>query len=251
MTAPNINISHAFTTRIGGVSDGIHKSLNLAQSTGDKFENVRKNYTILCNTLDISIEDIVCSNQVHGTHIRVVTQNDRGKLFTPNPHRADGLITNVPGIALMVFAADCVPILLYDPVKKAAGAIHAGWRSTVADILGAAVEKMTSEFGCSPVDIKAAIGPCISKCCFETDSDVVNALTKVLGDNTHECLTTRGSKYLVDLKEANKILLKRAGSIDIMVSDECTSCNADKYWSHRKTKGQRGSQAAVIVIDLK
>ena len=252
MTASNINTTHAFTTRIGGVSDGIYESLNLAQMAGDDIENVKKNYTLLCNALDISIDDIIRSNQIHGTHVHVVTENDRCKLFTPSPHSADSIIANIPGAALMVYIADCVPILLYDPVKKAVGAVHAGWRSTVADISGVTIDKMVKEFGCSPGNIKAAIGPCISKCCFETDSDVADALTEALGNNACGCMTKHGNKYFVDLKEANNIMLKKAGLIDILISDECTSCLADKYWSHRRTKGQRGSQAALIIIsDLK
>jgi len=248
MTSSNIAATHAFTTRLGGVSNGIYESLNLAQRAGDDIENVKENYSLLCNTIGINTDDIVCSNQVHGTHIRVVTRDDCGSLFKPNTHQADGLITQTPGVALMVFVADCVPILLFDPKKRVAGAVHAGWRSTAANIPGIAVDKMTSEFGSSPADIKAAIGPCISKCCYETDSDVADALSEALNDNVHRCYIKHNSKYFIDLKEANNLLLKKAGLIDITISDECTSCLSDKYWSHRKTKGQRGSQAAVIVI---
>jgi len=248
MTSPNIKVRHAFTTRIGGVSSGIYESLNLAQKAGDDFEKVKENYSIICRAIGIDTEDIVCSTQVHGTHIRVVSRSDCGKLFLPNPHQADGLITQSPGVALMVFTADCVPILLHDPVKEIAGAVHAGWRSTVANITGIAVEKMVNEFACKPVDIKAAIGPCISKCCFETDADVADALYEALNEDANNCLSKHGSKYFIDLKEANRLLLEKAGLIDIIVSDECTSCLADKYWSHRKTQGQRGSQAALIVI---
>jgi hypothetical protein len=239
----------AFTTRIGGVSSGIYESLNLAQRTDDPIENVKENYSRLCNTLGISTDDIVCSTQIHGTHVRVVTKDDCGKLFKPNPHNADALITNTPGVALMVFVADCVPILLCDPVKRVAGAVHAGWRGTTANIAGKTVQKMISEFGCSPSDINATIGPCIAKCCFETDSDVADALQEALKEDSCDCFTKNGDKYNVDLKETNRILLKTAGIENITVSDECTSCLSDKYWSHRKTQGKRGSQAAIIVIE--
>ena len=249
MTSPNITTTHAFTTRFGGVSSGIYKSLNLAQRADDCIENVKENYSRLCNALDISPDDLVCSTQVHGTNVRVVTLDDCGKLFKPNPHTADALITNIPGIALMVFVADCVPILLYDSVKHVAGAIHAGWRGTVANITGITASKMKSEFGCSPSDINAAIGPCIAKCCFETDADVADALKEALNEDSGQCFTKIGDKYNIDLKETNRLLLKKAGIENITISDECTSCSSDKYWSHRKTKGQRGSQAAVIVIN--
>ena len=249
MTSPNIKTTHAFTTRFGGVSDAVFESMNLAQRSGDEIVKVRDNYTILCNALGISTDDIVCSNQVHGTHIRVVTQEDRGNLFKPDSKQADGLVTQAPGVALMVFAADCVPVLLYDPVKKAAAAVHAGWRSTVANIAGITVKKMADEFNCSPVDIKAAIGPCISACCFETDDDVADSIYDAIGDAAQDCLTKKGLKFLVDLKKANRILLLNAGLSDIAISNECTSCLSDKYWSHRKTQGQRGSQAAIIMIN--
>jgi hypothetical protein len=248
MTSPNIATTHAFTTRFGGVSSGIYESLNLAQRAEDCIENVKENYSRLCSALDVSPDSIVCSTQVHGTHVRVVTRDDCGRLFKSNPQNADALITNTPGIALMVFVADCVPILLYDPVKRVAGAVHAGWRGTVADITGITVSKMINEFGCSPADINAAIGPCISKCCFETDADVTDAVIEALNEDACNCFTKNGDKYNVDLKETNRILLKNAGIENISISDECTSCSSDKYWSHRKTQGQRGSQVAVIVI---
>jgi len=252
MTASNIPATHAFTTRIGGVSKGIYESLNLAQRADDGFDNVKENYSRLCCALGISTDDLVCSTQVHGTFIRKVTYEDCGELFKPNPHEADALITQTPGVALMVFVADCLPILLYDPVQRVAGAIHAGWRSTVANIAGLTIEKMKNEYGCSPADICAAIGPCISKCCFETDSDVIGALQEALGKDSESCYSKKSpnqknQKFLVDLKETNHILLKSTGVTNIVISDECTSCLYDKYWSHRKTQGKRGSQAAVIV----
>ena len=248
MTSQSIETTHAFTTRYGGISSGIYQSLNLAHRVGDDPESVKENYIRLCSALEISTTDIVCSNQVHGINIRVITRKDCGYIFTRTDNQADAVITQSSNIALMVFAADCVPILLYDPVKKAIGAVHAGWRSTAADITGAVVQKMKSEFGCSPSDIKAAIGPCISCCCFETDTDVPNALTSALGDDADKCITRRDEKYLIDLKEANRIMLLKSGLVDIDISDECTSCSNMKYWSHRKTGGQRGSQVALIVI---
>jgi len=250
MTAPNIQTTHAFTTRIGGVSGGIYESLNLAQRAGDEPDKVMENYTRICAALGISTDNLVRSTQVHGTHIRLVTSDDRGGLLKPNEPQADGLVTNTSGVALMVFAADCVPILLYDPVQKAVGAVHAGWRSTTANIVGAAVQKMETEFGCSPADIKAAIGPCISKCCFETDADVADAIFEALPDDAENCLKQQGNKYKVDLKETNRILLTNAGVADIAVSDECTSCLDNKYWPHRKTQGNRGSQAAIISVQV-
>jgi len=249
MTSPNIKTTHAFTTRLGGVSTGIYDSLNLAQKAGDNIDNVKENYSRLCAALGISKDDLVCSTQVHGTDIRLITRDDCGRLLQNNPYKADGLISRTPGAALMIFTADCVPILLYDPVKKAAGAFHAGWRGTVSNIAGIAVSKFCESFGSSPADIKAAIGPCISKCCFETHNDVADALRSALGQSANSCFTQTADKFMIDLKQTNRIFLSKAGVTDINISDECTSCSSEKYWSHRKTKGERGTQAAIILID--
>ncbi|MCL2248490.1 MAG: peptidoglycan editing factor PgeF [Oscillospiraceae bacterium] len=240
MASPNISAAHAFTTRLGGVSTGILSSLNLSQSAGDKPDNVKENYDLLCKALGIESRDLVCNSQVHGTDIRIATLGDTGKLFERGAPKADGLITNSPGVALMVFSADCVPILLHDPVKNVIGAVHAGWRGTASNIVGCAITKMETVFSCKPSDIRAAIGPCISKCCFETDDDVASALSNVS--------TKCGEKYMVDLKKSNMLSLEKAGVHDIVVSNECTSCSSDKYWSHRKTKGKRGTQAALITL---
>lgn len=253
MTSPNILTTHAFTTRFGGVSSGIFESMNLAYKSGDKPDNVKKNYAILSDAIGIDAQNITCSTQVHGTHIRIAAHLSQKE--TTDPIEADGIITVTPGIALLVFTADCVPILLHDPVRNAIGAVHAGWRGTAANIIGIAVKKMQNEFGCSAADIRAAIGPCISKCCYITDKDVPEALDKALPEeiNIYKQIksTSRDEKYLVDLKEANRILLRNAGIINIEISDECTSCLCDKYWSHRKTNGKRGSQAAVIALKVK
>jgi len=251
MTAPNIRAPHAFTTRLGGVSTGVFESLNLGLSLGDERANVIENFGRACSVLGIEIEDIVFSRQVHSARIRVITRADRGALFAPSECgecEADGLVTREAGVALAVFAGDCVPILLHDPILGAIGAVHAGWRGTVADIAGAAVKKMAGEFGCRPSDIRAAIGPCISKCCFETGSDVTDALYSAIPEAADACITPRGAKYMTDLKEANRLMLKRAGVRDITMSDECTSCPGVKYWSHRRENVKRGSQAAMICL---
>jgi len=248
MTAPNIQATHAFTTRFGGVSQGIYSSLNLGINCGDDPARVRENYRLTCSALNIAEYDIVCSNQIHGTHIRVVSRGDCGGLFRIRPQEADGLITQSTGVALMVFTADCVPILLHDHVRHVIGAIHAGWRGTALNIAGAAIQRMVDEFSCFPADISAAIGPPISKCCYETGQDVADALRNTLGNKAETCIALHGNKYMVDLKESNRLLLERAGLRDIMISDDCTSCQSDKYWSHRKTNGKRGSQIAIIAI---
>ena len=135
--------------------------------------------------------------------------------------------------------------------SRAAAAVHAGWRGTALGIAERAVEKMRDLYGCDPGNIRAAIGPCISKCCFETDEDVPNAMTAALGAGALKFIEMReGAKFRVDLKGLNALRLERAG-LDperIAVSPECTACRSDKYWSHRVTGGERGSQAAVIQL---
>ncbi|MCL2392331.1 MAG: peptidoglycan editing factor PgeF [Oscillospiraceae bacterium] len=248
MTAPNITTTHAFTTRFGGVSNGIYESLNLGQNLGDTREDVKENYRRLCNALGIDLDDIVTSRQVHRADIRLVMKSDCGHIFASNDSEAcDGLITREDAAALMIFTADCVPILFHDPVAGVVGAVHAGWRGTAANIAGAAIRKM-EETGCISKNINAAIGPCISKCCFETDIDVVDGLSEVLSEDIQNCVEKHKEKYKVDLKEANKLLLLRTGVSNITISDECTSCHNHKYWSHRRTKGNRGSQATLIKL---
>ena len=250
ITASTVKTTHAFTTRLGGISHGVYKSLNLGENRGDKAENVCENYKILNNVLGIN-GDFVFSNQVHGTEIRIAQKSDRRELFSPIPYEADGLITDIPGLPLLVFTADCMPILLHDPVRCAAGAVHAGWRGTVADIAGKAVQKMCSAFGCLPENIRAAIGPGIGRCCFETGPEIPEAIFGVLGRNSDKFIKDKGSgKSMVDLAGINCTLLVQAGLMrkSIALSHECTMCNPEKYWSHRYTNGQRGSQAAVIML---
>ena len=249
MTSSNINTKHAFTTRIGGVSNGCYASLNLSLNSDDDLNNIKENYARLCVAIDSNINSFVCSKQHHGTDIRIVTINDCSGLFKANSPVADGMITNESGISLIVFTADCVPILLHDPVLNVIGAVHAGWRGTTANIAGIAIQKMIDTYGCEAKNIKAAIGPCISKCCFETGDDVPSALHNILGDAAVHCIkfidTNAGTKYRVDLKEANRLLLSNAGVTVIDISGECTACLPDKYWSHRRMGLARGSQASV------
>lgn len=251
MTAPTIPFTHCFTTRWGGVSTGHLDSLNLGENRGDSEENVRENYRRVFEALGLPEQQPCFTKQVHGNRVKIVTDADRRALFTPFPDEADGIVTNVKGLPLFCFTADCVPVLLCDPDAGVAGAIHCGWRSTAADILGEAVAKM-AQLGAKAANIRAAIGPGIEMCCFETDADVPEAIGKLLDGDCGDVYFAVGDtgKFMVDLKEADRRRLLQLGldAANISVSDECSSCNSDKYWSHRKTKGERGSQAAVIVV---
>ena len=247
LVAEGIQVPHAFTTRLGGVSTGYLESLNIGMHRGDTPENVAKNYEILGSALGFDPKKVVLAHQVHGNAVRVVTDADCLGLDHHEYPECDGLVTNIPGLALVVFTADCTPILLYDPVTNAVGAVHAGWRGTALDICGKAVETMVSAFGCRPGDIRAAIGPNIGFCCFETREDVPNAMVKTFGDAVNEWIRPQGDKFYVNLKEINRHALSRAGVENIRVSESCTVCENDRFWSHRVTGGKRGSQGAVIL----
>ena len=247
LTAEGICVPHAFTSRLGGVSEGRFASLNLGMHRGDDAQNVQRNYTILAEALDFDLESLVLTRQIHSDLIRTVTQKDA----LGQDHRAypecDALITNQPGVALGVFTADCTPILLHDPVTGAVGAAHAGWRGTAADIAGKTVLAMVRDFGCRPENIRAAIGPNIGFCCFETDGDVPAALEETFGKQIWEYVRPQQNKYYVNLKEINALALRRVGVKNIEISEACTMCEHDRFWSHRYTRGNRGSQGAIIV----
>lgn len=241
--------AHCFSTRFGGVSEGYLASLNLGTHRGDRPENVRENYAILGRTVGFLPERTVFTRQVHSDVIERVgaAQCGRGLQYEAT-EGCDGLITDEPGVALTVFSADCTPVLLYDPVRRAAGAVHAGWRGTAAGIAAKAAEKMVRELGCRPENIHAAVGPCIGPCCFETDADVPEAMLAALGAEAEACIRPAGEKFYVDLKELNAIWLRRAGVTQIDVSAECTCCRPERFWSHRRVGGHRGSLAAIIAI---
>ncbi len=248
LIAENISVSHGFTTRVGGVSQGYLGSLNLGAHRGDKPENVTENYRILGAALGFDPTKLVLANQVHGDTVRVVTEQDcLGSLSHRDYPPCDGLVTNTPGVALVVFTADCTPILLHDPVTGAVGAVHAGWRGTAAGIAAKAASAMVSAFGCKKENIRAAIGPNIGACCFETDRDVPDAMIAALGEAVLPYIRQKGDKFHVDLKGINALWLRREGIGNITISKDCTACAPDRYWSHRVTGGIRGSQGAVIL----
>lgn len=247
LTAQGIGVPHCFTTRRGGVSTGIFDSLNLGNHRGDDPENVTENYRRLTEALGFTPGQLVLTRQIHSDIVRTVTSADRAGLDHRNYPECDALITREPGVALMIFTADCTPILYHDPVTGAVGAAHAGWRGTALGIAEKTVLEMVRQFGCDPRNIRAAIGPNIARCCFETDRDVPDAMVAALGDEALPYIRQAGDKYYVDLKEINALFLRRAGVGSVEISPACTVCQQDRFWSHRVTRGQRGSQGAIIL----
>ena len=253
MAADTISARHAFSTRLGGVSEGIFASMNLSTSRGDSEAAVRENYRRLGEAAGIDTDRMAFTRQVHKADVRIATLADIHELYTEVPYEADGLVTNIPGLALICFTADCVPVLLHDPVNGVIAAVHCGWRSSVADILAKTVRTMCS-LGSVPGDIRAAIGPAISYCCFQVGGEVVEAAREYLGGDMaglYRPDPAAEGKYLLDLKHCNARRLVQLGlrEENIDVSGECTRCSHEKYWSHRYTAGQRGSQGALIVLD--
>ena len=247
LTAQGITVPHCFTTRLGGVSCGALSSMNLAIKLDETDENVTRNFEILGSALGFGIEDLVLTRQTHSDIIRVVSRSDCKGCFHRDYPECDALVTNDPGVALTVFTADCTPLLFHDPVTGAVGAAHAGWRGTVSAIGPKTVAAMIENFGCKAENIHAAIGPNIGFCHFETDADVPDALLAAFGEEILPFIRQSGGKYFVDLKEINALILRRSGVRHIEISEDCTMCQPERFWSHRVTRGIRGSQGALIL----
>ena len=248
LTTEGISAPHCFTTRLGGVSKGHLESLNLSMSQGDAPDNVVENYRRIGACLGFAPEDVVMACQTHSDIVLQVGRQHRGAgLLGEKLPECDALITNEPGVALFVSTADCTPILFHDPVTGAVGAAHAGWRGTAAAIGAKTVAAMVQVFGCDPKDIRAAIGPNIGACHFETDGDVPQAMLASYGGEAEPFITQKGEKFYLDLKQINALSLRRVGVEQIELSDVCTVCQSHRFWSHRVTRGQRGAQGAIIV----
>lgn len=247
-------VKHGFSTRKGGVSTGIFSSMNLNFKRGDDPDAVLENYRRMAAALDMRVEDMVLSDQTHTTNVRVITEEDRGKgILKPQDYSdVDGMITNVPGIVLVTSYADCVPLYFVDPVRKAIGLSHSGWKGTVGHIGQKTVWKMHEVYGSEPKDIVAAIGPSICQSCYEVSDDVAEAFrANFTADEVADILLDKGNgKYQLDLWKANWYVLTDAGILPehLSVTDLCTACHPDLLWSHRKTNGQRGGLSAFLSL---
>ena len=244
-------VPHGFSTRKGGVSPAPWDSLNLRPGCGDAPEHLEENYRRFCDAVGVDACRAVLARQVHETTVRPCDAGDAGKgLRRERDYTADALVTDTPDLSLFVFSADCGIILLYDPVHRAVGGVHAGWRGCAGGILEKAVAEMTRRYGTDPADLLAALGPCIGPCCFETDGDVPEAMQAALGAAAEPYLERRGPKWHVDLAGLNRQWLLRAGLTPdhIDMCGLCTACRPDLFWSHRKMGEARGVQAALIAL---
>ena len=242
-------IKHCFTTRCGGVSTGGFSSMNLRMNSGDSRENILKNYSIICNEIGVDYKKLVLSHQVHEDKIIKVSAADCGNgIVKPQKFAsADALITAQPGVPLAVFGADCVPVILLDTENAAIGLAHSGWRGTAACIAAKTVQKMVSEFNCSPQKIRAAIGPSIRVCHFEVGDEIAEIFREKFG----EAVLEKHAKYHVDMQKAIELQLVAQGVPPENITDSnlCTFCNDDLFYSHRKTGNRRGVMAAIAEIN--
>ena len=245
---------HGFSTRLGGVSQGIFSSMNLSFARGDDPEAVLENYKRLADAAGIQVENMVASAQTHTTNVRTVKSEDKGNgiLFPGKYPDVDGMVTNVPGVVLVTYYADCVPLYFVDPVHRAVGLSHSGWRGTVGKIGKATVEKMVQEFGTDPGDILAAVGPSICQDCYEVSEDVILQFQAAFGQKYWKKLFYRkeNGKYQLNLWEANRLVFLESGIAEehISMPGICTCCNPDFLFSHRASKGKRGNLAAFLGI---
>lgn len=261
-------VKHGFTTRMGGISEGIFSTLNLSFTRGDVKSSVEENYRRVAQALHVDYERIVCSDQTHTTNIRVVTEEDAGKGLTcPKDYKdIDGLITNVPGLTLATFFADCVPLYFVDPVHRAIGMSHSGWRGTVARMGRETLRAMKANYGTEPGDVICAVGPSICQDCYEVSADVAEAFAQEFSGHEAEVMSCPGyegkisleyirtdgadRKYQLDLWKANEIVLLEAGVTKehLSVTDICTCCNPDLLFSHRASHGKRGNLGAFLCL---
>ncbi len=246
-------INHAFSTRLGGVSTGEFESMNFAFNRGDSPENVTENYKRFCTSAGFEYESLTASAQDHNTIVRAVTSENRGVgIYKPRDMQSvDALITDESGVTLVTYYADCTPLFFVDTKQKAIGLAHAGWRGTVGRIGEKVIEKMKELYNTKPEDIKAAIGPAISVCCYEVDKPCADNFIALEGLETDKFVFSKtDGKFMIDLLEANRQILVSSGvrPENITVSDLCTNCNSDLLWSHRATKGKRGTMCAFMCI---
>lgn len=247
-------VTHAFSTRMGGVSKGVYSTMNLSYTRGDDPEAVKENYRRMAKALEVDMERMVLTWQTHTTNVRLVKPEDEGKGVTKDRdyRDVDGLITNRPGVTLVTFFADCVPLYFLDTKKKAIGLSHSGWRGTVNRMGTATLEAMAREFGTNPADVIACIGPSICQDCYEVGPEVIEKFADSFDKSYHDRLFygKPNGKFQLNLWEANRIVLMEAGVPEnqISVTDICTHCNPDLLFSHRTAAEKRGNLCAFLCL---
>ena len=247
---------NGFTTKDGGVSEGYLASLNLTlKKEGEKREHVLENFRRLSEAAGFDMDKAVLSDQTHTTNVRRVKAEDAGKglLTKPDYESVDGLVTDVPDITLVTFYADCVPLYIADPRKKAIGLSHSGWRGTVGRMGEITLKRMEELYGTDSQDVICCVGPSICRDCFEVGPEVAEAFLREFGPGHREEILAPGAepgKYQLDLWKANEIVLTEAGvrPDHLHVTDICTCCNPSYLFSHRKMGERRGNLCAFLAL---
>lgn len=241
-------VTHGFTTRMGGVSEGYCSTMNISTTRGDDPKAIEENQRRLARALGVRVEDFTYTHQTHTTNVAVVREEDRGKRFM----ETDGMVTDVPGICLVTFYADCVPLYFVDPVHRAIGLSHSGWRGTVKRMGQVTLERMKKAYGTKPEDVFAAIGPSICQDCYEVSGDVIEEFRENFSEFVWSQLfyEKENGKYQLNLWRANQIVLTEAGveAQNIAVTNLCTHCNPEILFSHRSTGVKRGNLSALLAI---
>lgn len=241
-------VKHGFSTRLGGVSTGHCATMNISTTRGDDPDAIKENKRRIAAAIGVKVEDFTYTFQTHTTNVAAVEESDRGKQFM----ETDGLVTNVPGICLVTFYADCVPLFFVDPVHRAIGLSHSGWKGTVHKMGKVTVERMREKFGTDPSQVAAAIGPSICQECYEVSEDVIEQFRENFRKELWEELFYRkeNGKYQLDLWRANRAVLMEAGIAGerIAVTNVCTHCNPDILFSHRSTGTDRGNLSAFLAL---
>lgn len=245
-------VRHGFSTRLGGVSRPPYGSMNLSFTRGDDPAAVRENFRRFCGALGLRAEDTVISAQEHHTVMYAAGETDRGRGVTRERGYADvdGLMTDRPGVTLCTQYADCVPLFFADPVRRVVATSHSGWKGTALRMGAETVRRMGEVYGSRPEDIIAGVGPSIGPCCFEVDTPVYKTFA-AMPESGADCFTNDGGgKYHLDLWKINRRILLAAGlePEHITVTDLCTRCRPDVFWSHRALGKERGSLAAFIAL---
>ena len=244
-------LRHACSTRLGGVSTGIHATMNLGFQNGDLHEHVYENYKRICAAIDVTPESVVHARQTHKDRVRVVAAEDRGKGY--NRERdyddIDALVTRDSNVTLTVLTADCVPVFLVDPVNRAIGLAHSGWRGTVSRIAAKTVQCMQNNYGTRPANVIAVTGPCICCDCYEVGEEVADAFRNEFGAEVFTLISKqKNGKAHINLSETIAQSLYEIGVMKVEQSGLCTACHPDLLFSHRVTQGKRGTLASFMSI---
>lgn len=246
-------VTHAYTTRRGGISLEPYASLNMGLHVGDDPERVIANRQRACRLLGADISQMVAGQQVHGAKVVTVGTSfcGRGSMSRDDAiPGVDALVTAEPGVLLSSYYADCVPLFFMDPVRKVVALAHAGWKGTVLRIGAATVRHMQQEHGCRAGDIIAGIGPSIGPCCYEVDAPVIKQVEGCLPGHAGLARPGKPGKWWLNLPEVNRRVLLEAGirSENITMAGYCTSCRNDLFFSHRGENGWTGRMASLIML---